>query len=133
VLEEDALDADVRADLADGEGAAGTRPVALDHDALEDLDALLVALDDLVVHPDRIADAKLGDIAAQLRLLDGRNRCVDHGLLRTGSGEPTRGEDFVNHLLGVLRGPAVGFLVTARNEARSSGCPSPGSSRRPRR
>src|SRR5690606_27744110 len=45
VDEEGALHADVEADLAHHERAAGARALALDHDALEDLDALLVALD----------------------------------------------------------------------------------------
>src|SRR5262245_5214267 len=48
VEQEDALDADVEAHLADRERAAHAGAVALQHDALEDLDALLLALDDAV-------------------------------------------------------------------------------------
>src|SRR5206468_2504524 len=59
VHEEDALHTDVEAHLAHGERAAQARAVPLEHDALEDLDALLLALDDLVVNADRVSDAEL--------------------------------------------------------------------------
>jgi hypothetical protein len=43
-------------------------PLLPDHDALEDLDALLVAFADLRVHPHGIADAEFGDLSPDLRL-----------------------------------------------------------------
>src|SRR5262249_15330666 len=62
VREEDALDADVEAHLAYSERAARTRAVALGDDALEDLGALLVALDDAVVDTHGIAHAEIGQV-----------------------------------------------------------------------
>jgi hypothetical protein len=43
------LDPDAEGLLADGEGLARPAPLPLDHDALEDLGPLTVALDDLEV------------------------------------------------------------------------------------
>src|SRR6185369_14381076 len=71
VEREDALDADVEGDFADREGRASASAVLLDDGALEHLNALLVALDDLVVHADRVAGAELGDVGAELSGLEG--------------------------------------------------------------
>src|SRR5687768_15699339 len=54
VQREDALDALTERDLADGEGRAHAAAVEADDDALEDLDALLVALAHLDVHTDGV-------------------------------------------------------------------------------
>ena len=63
---ERALHADSEADLADGERLAVARAVAADDDALEDLDALAAALDDLVADLDGITDAEVRQIVAEL-------------------------------------------------------------------
>src|ERR1035437_5476368 len=54
VRQEHALDADVEADLPHGEGAAGAVAGALENHTLEDLDAIFVAFDDLVVNPNGV-------------------------------------------------------------------------------
>jgi hypothetical protein len=53
VQREDALDADAVGDLADGERRARATAVLTDHDALEDLDALLVAFLDQTCEHER--------------------------------------------------------------------------------
>src|SRR5207237_3539355 len=55
---EDALDSHSVRHLAHGESRVEMRALAADDHALEDLDALLVALADLGVHPYRVADAE---------------------------------------------------------------------------
>src|SRR5262249_38097857 len=52
--QEDPLDADSVGDLAHGESRGGTAAAAADHDALEYLDPLLVALGDRDVHADGV-------------------------------------------------------------------------------
>src|SRR5688572_22375938 len=78
VHRERALDADAERLLADREGLAHARALALDHDALEDLGAAARPLDDLEVHPHPVAGLESGH-AAELRALE----AVDHG----GHGE----------------------------------------------
>src|SRR6185437_12522690 len=56
--------------LTHGEGLADTTTLAADHHALEHLDALLGALDDLDVHVDGVARAENRDVVAQRRLID---------------------------------------------------------------
>src|SRR5690242_4089734 len=56
------LDADAEADLADREGLAEARPLATDHDALEDLDPGAATLDDPGVDLERVAGAEVGDV-----------------------------------------------------------------------
>jgi hypothetical protein len=58
--EEDAFDADAVGDLADRERGARSAAVLADHDALEDLHALLVAFLDLHVHAHRVSRGKRG-------------------------------------------------------------------------
>ena len=65
VHREGALDADAVADLADGEGLAEARALAADDGALEDLDALLGALDDPHVDLQRVAGSEVGDVVPQ--------------------------------------------------------------------
>src|SRR4051794_10169475 len=65
---EDALHSDAVRDLAHGEGAAQVALLLADDHALEDLDALLVALADLRVYPDRIANTEGGELRPRLRL-----------------------------------------------------------------
>src|SRR5690606_16523849 len=68
---EDALDALAERHLADRDGAAGAPAVlAGDDDALEGLDARAVALGHLVVDADRVAGVEVGDVVAQVGLLD---------------------------------------------------------------
>src|SRR5688572_27070381 len=62
---ERALDTHAVAHLADLEGLAHARAGPADDDALEDLDALLLALHDAHVHLERVAGRELGDVAAQ--------------------------------------------------------------------
>src|SRR4029078_1288187 len=64
------LDADAVAFLAHGEGLADATALAAKDDTLEDLDALLGALDDLDVHIDGVAGAEVRDVVAQRRLID---------------------------------------------------------------
>src|SRR5436190_5235020 len=70
VQREDALDADAVRDLPDREGGARTAAVLADHDALEDLDALLVAFLDQRVNANAVAGAKIGQIGAPIAALD---------------------------------------------------------------
>jgi len=72
VEHEHALDTDVEAHLAHGEGASKPRAVLLDDDALEDLDAVLVALDDLVVDANGVADPKIRMIRPELTGFEGK-------------------------------------------------------------
>src|SRR5919198_417608 len=68
---EDALDADAEARLAHREGLAHALPPARDADALERLEALLgLRLLDAHVHAHRVARPEVGDVRAQLRLLN---------------------------------------------------------------
>src|ERR687893_3120386 len=61
------LDTDAEADLPDLEGLAQPAALAADHDALEDLDAGAVTLDDPGVHLDGVTGAEGGNVGA-LRL-----------------------------------------------------------------
>src|SRR3954469_5208446 len=65
---ENALHSDSVGHLAHGEGAAQVALLLADDHALEDLDALLVALADLRVYPDRVADTEGGELRPRLRL-----------------------------------------------------------------
>src|SRR5207237_10649185 len=68
---EDALDADAEADLAHREGLAHAVSLARDADALKRLKALLgLRLLDAHVHAHRVARREVGDVRAQLRLLN---------------------------------------------------------------
>src|SRR5262249_32756943 len=69
VERERALDANAERVLADGERLACTGALALDHDALEHLDALPRAFDDLEVHAHGVARLETGHFA-QLTALD---------------------------------------------------------------
>jgi hypothetical protein len=64
VREEDALDAHVEAHLSHGERAPAPSAVTLDDDPLENLGALLVSLDDAVVHAHSVADPEIRKIGA---------------------------------------------------------------------
>src|SRR5690606_2943133 len=57
-------------DAPDREGLIDPRALPLDDDALEGLDALPVALDDLHVHPDGVAGPEGGNVIAQVLALD---------------------------------------------------------------
>src|SRR3954453_11040461 len=61
VQREGALDAHAEGDLADGEAAADAAALDADHDALEDLDAGTVPLDDLHVDLDRVTGPEVRD------------------------------------------------------------------------
>src|ERR1700742_1947998 len=67
---EGSLDADAVALLAHGERLADATPLTADHRALEHLDTLLGALDDLDMHVDGVARAEGRDVVAQRRLVD---------------------------------------------------------------
>ena len=64
------LDADAERLLAHGEGLAHARALALDDDALEDLDTAALALDHLEVHADGVARLELRQVGSQLSLLE---------------------------------------------------------------
>ncbi len=63
------LDPDAERLLADGERLAHARALALDDDALEDLNAAALALDYLEVHANRVARLELRQVGSQLSLL----------------------------------------------------------------
>jgi hypothetical protein len=73
---ERALDAHTKGLLADRERLAEARALPLDADPLEDLDPLSVALDHLEVHAQRVARLELGQVRAQLALLEALDRRV---------------------------------------------------------
>src|SRR5436190_20646281 len=60
------LDADAARDPADGDRAGDPAAAEAHHDALEDLDPLAVALDDLGRHLDRVAGSDLREVGAEL-------------------------------------------------------------------
>src|SRR6476619_5650232 len=70
VQREGALHADAVAELAHGVGLVQTAALAGDDVALEDLDALLAALDDAHVHLDLVAGREVGDVVAQRLVVD---------------------------------------------------------------
>src|SRR5262249_43010464 len=74
VERERSLDADAERLLADRERFPGAGTLALQHDALEDLDSLALALDDLEVDAHGVARLELRDSLAQLGALE----AVDH-------------------------------------------------------
>src|SRR5207237_6970133 len=67
IQREDALHTHAVAHLAHGEGGAHVRALPADHHALEDLDAFLVALADLRVHPHGVANPEAGDLSPRFR------------------------------------------------------------------
>src|SRR5690606_25974026 len=85
---EHALDAHLEADLADREGLAHAVALAAEHDALEDLDARAIALDDVDVDLDGVTGAELGDVAAERRLVDGIDDVHDESLPAAATGRP---------------------------------------------
>ena len=64
------LDADAERLLAHGEGLAHARALALDDDALEDLDAAALSLDHLEVDANGVAGLELGQVRPQLALFE---------------------------------------------------------------
>lgn len=69
VKREDTLDADAEAHLADRHGLAGTAVLAGNHNALKDLDTLLVTFLDADVYLDGVAGLKGRDVVPELRFL----------------------------------------------------------------
>jgi hypothetical protein len=78
VQREDALHAHAAGDLADRERLAHAAVLARDADALERLDALLLALAHADVHAQGVARAELRDVVAQVLLLGLDERCMVH-------------------------------------------------------
>src|SRR5512138_1991453 len=79
VHREHALDADAVAHLPHGEHRAAGRALPVrHHDALEDLDALLVAFLDLRVDADRVARPHLREVLPSVLRLDVGNRLAQH-------------------------------------------------------
>src|SRR5207253_9446840 len=70
VKRERPLDADAERLLAHGEGLARARPLPLDADALEHLNARALALDDAEVDAHGVARLEPGQVAAQLAALE---------------------------------------------------------------
>src|SRR5690606_2339738 len=66
VEHEGTLDADAEAHLTHGERRAGTGAVTLDDQALEHLDARLVAFDDAIVDGNGVPDAELRQVASHV-------------------------------------------------------------------
>jgi hypothetical protein len=67
---ERALDADAERLLADREGLPHAGALALDDDALEDLDAAALSLDHLEVDANRVAGLEDRQVGSQLALLE---------------------------------------------------------------
>ncbi len=67
---ERSLDPDAERLLPDREGLPRARSLALDHDSLEDLDPLPLALDHLEMDPHGVARLELRDVGAQLCALE---------------------------------------------------------------
>ena len=72
VQREDPLHAFVRDDAADGDGPVDAPALVADEDALEDLDAFLLAFDDQVVDVERVADREAGEGVVGLELAGDR-------------------------------------------------------------
>jgi len=70
VERERALDADAERLLADGERLPHACTLALDHDALEDLDAAALSLDHLEVDADGVSGLEDRHVGSQLPLLE---------------------------------------------------------------
>ena len=81
------LDADTEGLLAHGECLSRAGTLALDDDALEDLDATALALDDLEVDADGVARLEPRAIGAQLSLLDVLDDAMhnENGPVRAGA------------------------------------------------
>src|ERR1700675_1174831 len=81
----DSLDADSVRHFPDRKGGAIGAPIDLDHDALEGLDALLLAFDDFDVNANPIADTEFGQVLAEPPLFE----LLDNGIHgKTDLGEP---------------------------------------------
>ena len=129
---EGALDADAVADLAHGEGLAHTGALAADDDALEDLHALLVALDHPHVDLQRVAGAEVRDgLAASRTGLDGggvddveavHGACVLRVAARGARREPQVGSGATDH---ASRAPGDGQAGAPRRRP-PAGPPRPG-------
>src|SRR5207249_3258695 len=74
---ERALDAHAVGDAADGERGARALSALADDGAVEDLRALLLALDDLHVHADLVAGLETLAVLLELRRLNDANRVHD--------------------------------------------------------
>ena len=66
VVRESPLDTDTVADAANGETLADAAALHLDNDALEVLEPLAVAFNDLDVYANGIADLELGEVCSEL-------------------------------------------------------------------
>ena len=85
---EGALDAHAVAELAHGVRLVETATLTGDHITLEDLDALLAALDDAHVHLELVARLEVGDVVAQLVGVDevgGLHGVLSRGVVGSGS------------------------------------------------
>ena len=83
---EGALDANAVAHLAHGVGLRQPAALATDHVALEDLDALLVALDHLHVDLDLVAGTEVRKIGAEVLAVDEIGGLHGENILRAASG-----------------------------------------------
>src|SRR5689334_14586007 len=81
-----ALDSDPEGLLAHREALAGAGSLPLDHDPLEDLDPLALALDHLEMDADRVPRLELRKVVAQLGALE----CLDHLAHKRGAERPGR-------------------------------------------
>ena len=86
VQREDALDADAVGDLADRERRPRTAPMLTNHDPLEHLDPLLVALPLISVCTRTLSpERKSGEVLTQMGTIDfGEKRVLTHGLTPRG-------------------------------------------------
>ncbi len=112
------LDADPERLLAHREGLPKAGALALDADALEDLDPLPVPLDDLEVHAQGVPRLELREVRAQVALLEALDRRVhERGRPRKGRGmlperdpvrRPVGHEDLADEVLARHASPDAG-------------------------
>jgi hypothetical protein len=91
MAQEHALDADVERNFSHGKRAAGPGAMALEHDALENLDAVLFAFDDAIVDANGVANAEIREAGAELCRLDFGN--FRDGIHVSVSREPLKNGD----------------------------------------
>src|ERR1051325_2858646 len=124
---ERALHAHAERVLADGERLAAARPLTLDHDPLEDLDALPAALDHSEVHAHGVARLELRNLAqlAALDVLDDRAH-GKKGLAAAGNGselsESRRGRVASTWRRSCRRCSSAARFPTPVNRRTSCGC-----------
>src|SRR5262249_17835384 len=116
--------------LTDGERLTDARPLPLDADALEHLDAAAVALDHLEMHADGVAGLELGHLSA-LAVLDVLDHCHGKPVLVVGS-RPMVPAHYWESVSPTARVSAPGATVRCPRGGRKATPPAPSSRGTPR-